>query len=137
MKLLPTILFCVVAAFFLVIGFVDISYDQFADLPWGATFVQGIDEPAQFDRPVEVLTSWIGVLLIVAACTLLVLAFNLRNGAAYLFAAAILAVGILLGQVATLWIIGAPRMLLAIPSTMILLSVTAVVLALRRPSTDA
>lgn len=137
MKLLPTVLLCVVAAFFLLVGFVDISYSRFDDLPWAASFVEGIDDPSQFDRPIQVLTNWIGILLIVVACTLLVLALNLRRGAGYLVAAGILSVGTLLGQVSTLWIIGAPTALLALPTIMVLLSLTAVTLARRRKRDDA
>jgi len=47
MKRLPTVLLCVVAAFFLVIGIVDITYARFEDLQWDATFFEGIDDPSQ------------------------------------------------------------------------------------------
>ena len=84
MARVPAICLGLVAAFLILVGIVDIAFlNRVEDLLWGASFFEGIEDPSQFDRPVGVLTNWIGAVLIAAGCTLVVLSLNLRRGFGY------------------------------------------------------
>jgi hypothetical protein len=75
---MPSILMYLVSIWLIVVGVVDITFDQVQDLPWIARMIES-DNLSSFDRPLDILTTWIGLLLISAGTTLAVLAGVIRE----------------------------------------------------------
>ena len=94
------------------------------------------DNLSSFDRPLDILTTWIGLLLISAGITLAVLAGVIRESRRARIGASVLGAGISLALAFTLYSVGAPASLLAGPA-LALLCITAAYILTRKASNGA
>lgn len=124
MKRIPVVLFFMVAAWLILVGIADISINKTDDLPWIAEMV-GNGDVSKFDAPLDILTSWIGMLLIVTGLTLVVLGTNVLSSRSCFFGAALLSIGVSVAQLVTLNAVGLPVAFLIGPSVAAFVSIVA------------
>ena len=135
MKRIPSILFCTVAAWFIVVGVADISITKMEELPWIAGMV-GEGDASRFDAPLDILANWIGMLLIIGGLTLAVLGANALSSSSNIIGAGLLSLGISGAQMVTLNAVGVPKVLLIGPLVAIVVSIVATVLSWRWRARD-
>ncbi len=117
------------------IGTFNLTIDQVVDFPWVAETLQGMDL-ARFDPVLATWARWIGLNLIVAGITLVLLVKRLGRSPSLVWAAGVLSIGVVGAQLISGASLGAPRPLLLVPGAALLCAVAALIISLRSPRRD-
>jgi len=125
---IPSILMYLLAAWFVAVGIGEIMLNKVEDFPWVAALIDSADASV-FDRPLDILTTGLGLLLVFVGSVLGVLAGAMTQSGRVLSATCLLAAGASLTQAFTLYSLGAPLPSLVIPGIAVLLVIISYVLA--------
>ena len=125
MKRLPSTLLYLVAAWCIGIGTFNLTINQVVDFPWVAERLAGL-ELSRFDPVISTWAKWIGLNLIAAGATLVLLIRRLDEFPVLIWPVAVLSVGVIGAQIFGGGTLGAPPALLLVPATVLLLALVAV-----------